>query len=129
LAENDNQQKQKPNGEFDHFSRFLFGNSKHRETYKEGENNSQELPEQKEQSSYDSRSNPNNDWFFGVRRKETTPSPQTIQDQIENILNNVDFELLMETIDMFATTTKPFKPLIKEITPFFHRFNKKFKSN
>jgi hypothetical protein len=129
LAENDNQQKQKPNGEIDHFSRFLFGNSKHRETYKEGENNSQELPEQKEQSSYESRSNRNNDWFFGVRRKEPTPSPQTIQNQIENILNNVDFELLMETIDMFVTTAKPLKPLINQITPFFHRFRKKFKSN
>jgi hypothetical protein len=129
LPENDNKQKQKPNGEIDHFSRFFFGNSKHRETYKEGENNSQELPEQKEQSSFNSRSNRNNDWFFGVRRKEPTPSPQTIQDQIENLLNNVDFELLMETIDMFVTTTKPLKPLIKEITPIFHRFSKKFKSN
>jgi len=126
LAENDNQQKQKPNGDIDHFSRFLFGNSKHRETYKKDENDSQELPEQKEQTSYDSRYNRNNDWFFGVRRKEHTPSPETIQNHIENIINNVDFELLMETIDMFVTTTKP---LIKEITPFFHRFSKKFKSN
>ncbi|MDQ0270027.1 hypothetical protein [Cytobacillus purgationiresistens] len=129
MAENDNQQKQKPNGEIDHFSRFFFGNSKHRETYKKGENDSQELPEQKEQSSYDSRYNRNNDWFFGVKRKEHTPSPQTNQNHIENILNNVDFELLMETFDMLVTTTEPLKPLIKEITPFFHRFSKKFKSN
>jgi hypothetical protein len=129
LAENDNKQKQKPNGEIDHFSKFLFGNSKFRETYKKGENDSQELPEQKEHMSSDSRYNRNNDWFFGVRRKEHTQSPQTIQNQIENILNNVDFELLMETIDMFVTTTKPLKPFIKEITPFFHRFSKKFKSN
>jgi hypothetical protein len=98
VTENDNKQKQ--NGE--------------------GENNSQELPEQKEQSSFHSRSNRNNDWFFGVRRKEPTPPPQTIPDQIENILNNVDFDLLMETIDMFVTTVEPLKPLIKEITPFFH---------
>lgn len=92
MPENDNKQKQKPNGEIDHFSRFFFGNSKHRETYKEGENNSQELHEQKERSSFNSRSNRNNDWFFGVRRKEPTPSSQTIQDQIENLLNNVDLE-------------------------------------
>jgi hypothetical protein len=129
LAENDNKQKQKPNGEIDHFSRFLFGNSKYRETYKEGENNSQELPEQKEQSSFDSRSNRNNDWFFGSRRKEPAPSSQTPQNQIENLLNNVDVELLMETIDMFFTTSEQLKPLFKEITPFFHRFSKKFKSN
>jgi hypothetical protein len=113
----------------------LVGNSKHRETYKESENNSQEFLGiqdthlQNEHSSFDSRSNRNDNWFFGFRRKKPTPGPQTIQNQIENILNNMDFELLMETIDMFVTTTKPLKPLIKEITPFFHRFSKKFKSN
>jgi hypothetical protein len=132
-AENNSQelpeQKQKHNGEIDHFSRFLFGNNKHRETYKNSEINSQKLFEQKEQSSYDRVPNRNNDWFFGVRRKQYTPSPQTIPDQIENILNNVDLELLMETVDMFVTTTKQLKPLIKEITPFFHRFSKTFKSN
>jgi hypothetical protein len=36
--------------------------------------------------------------------------------------------LLMETIDMFATTVEPLKPLIKELPPFFHRFSKKIKS-
>jgi hypothetical protein len=132
-GENDSQefpeQKQKQNGETDHFSRFFFGNNKHRETYKNGENNSQEIPEQKKRMSYESISNRNNDWFFGVRRKQYTPSPQTIQDQIENILKNVDLELLMETVDMFVTTTKQLKPLIKEITPIFHRFSKKSKSN
>ena len=51
MVGNDN--KQKTNGEIDHFSRFMFGNSKHRETYKESENNSQEFPEQNEQSSFD----------------------------------------------------------------------------
>jgi hypothetical protein len=128
-VENDNKQKQKPNGEIDHFSRFIFGNRKHRETYKESENNSQEFLEQNQHSSFDNRSNRNDDWFFGSRRKEPAPSAQTIQNQIENLINNVDFELLMETIDMFVTTAKPLKPLIKEITPFFHRFSKKFKSN
>ena len=84
------------------------------------------MPEQKEQSSYDDRYNQYNDWFFGVKRNEHTPSPQTDQNHIENILNNVDIELLMETIDMLVTTTQP---LIKEITPFVHRFIKKFKSD
>jgi hypothetical protein len=130
-GENNSQEfpEQKQNGETDHFSRFLFGNNKHSETYKNGENNSQELFEQKERSSYDSISNRNNDWFLGVTKKKYTPSPQTIQDQIETILKNVDLELLMETVDMFVTTTKQLKPLIKEITPFFHRFSKTFKSN
>ena len=126
MAENDKQQNQKPNAEIDRFSQFFFGKSSHRESDKKAEYDSQVLSEQREQMSYDDRYNRNNDWFFGVKRKEDTPSPQTDQNHIENILNNVDFELLMETIDMLVTTTQP---LIKEITPFFHRFIKKFKSD
>ena len=126
---NDNKQKQKPNGEIDPFSRFMFGNRKQRETYKESENNSQELLEQNEQSSFDSRSNRIDDWIFGSRRKEPTQSAPTTQNQIENFINNVDIELLMETYDMLVTTSKQLKPLMKEITPLFHQFSKKFKSN
>jgi hypothetical protein len=126
---NDNKQKQKPNGEIDPFSRFIFGNRKQRETYTESENDSQELPEQNEQSSFDNRSNRTDDWFFGSRRKEPTQSAPTIQNQLEDYINNVDIELLMETFDTIVTTSKQLKPLLKEITPFFHRFSKKFKSN
>ena len=86
-------------------------------------------PEQNEQSSFDNRSNRTDDWFFGSRRKEPTQSAPTIQNQIENYINNVDIELLMETYDTLVTTSKQLKPLMKEITPFFHRFSKKFKSN
>ena len=76
-----------------------FGNNKHRETYKESENNSQELLKQKEHSSFDRNSNRVDDWFFGLRRKEPTQSTPTTQNQIENFLNNLDIELLMETYD------------------------------
>ena len=129
MEENDKQQNQKSNGDIDRFSQFFFGKSTHRESYSKGENDSQVLSEQKEQWSYDDRYNRYNDWFFGVKRNEQneqTPSPQNNQNHIENIINNVDFELLMETIDMLVTTTQP---LIKEITPFVHRFIKKFKSD
>ena len=90
LVENDNKQKQEPNDEIDRFSRFMFGNSKHRETYKKGENNSQEMPEQKRQSSVDSIRNRTDDWFFGFTRKEPATSTHTNQNQIEDLLNNVD---------------------------------------
>jgi hypothetical protein len=128
LVENDN--KQEPNEEIDPFSRLMFGNSKHRETYKKGEYNSQEeMPEQKEQLSFDITTNRFEDWFFGFRGKAPATSTHTTLNQIENILNNVDFELLMETIDMFFTASEQLKPLFKEITPFMHRFIKKFKAN
>ena len=124
-----NDNKQKTNGEIDQFSRFIFGNSKQRETEKESENNSQEFLEQNEQTSFDRNSNCIDDWFFGSRRKEPTQSTLTIQNQIEGYINNVDIELLMETYDTLVTTSKQLKPLIKEITPFFHQISNKFKSN
>jgi hypothetical protein len=131
LEEIENNKKQKPNGELDRFSRLMFGNRKHRETYNEGDSNSKELPEpeKKEQFSFDSKSYRNDDWIFGFRRKGPATRTQSTQNQIENILNNVDVELLMETFDMFVTTTKQLKPLFKEVTPFIHRFINKFKSN
>ena len=125
---NDYQQKPKPNREIDHFSRFLFGNREHRRTYKENENNSQEFLEKNEHTSFEKKSNRNDDWGSGIRRKEPESSAQTLQNQIENLLNNVDFELLMETYDALVVSSKPLKPLMKEITPFFHRIRKKLKS-
>ena len=127
MVENDNTQK--PNEEMDHFPRFMFGNSKHRETDKESENNSQESLEQNEHTSFDRNSNRVDDWFFGFSRKEPTRSTPTTQNQIENFLNNLDIELLMETYDSLVTTSKQLKPLIKEISPLFHQISKKFKSN
>ena len=127
MVGNDN--KQKTNGEIDHFSRFMFGNSKHRETYEESENNSQESLEQNEHSSFDRNSNRIDDWVFSFRRKEPTQSAPTTQNQIENFINNVDIELLMETYDTLVTTSKQLKPLMKEISPLFHQIRKKFKSN
>jgi hypothetical protein len=127
LVENDH--KQKTNGEIDPFSRFWFGNSKHRETDKESENNSQEFRKQNEHTSFDRNSNRIDDWSFGLRRREPTKSTPTTQDQIENFLNNLDIELLMETYDSLVTTSKQLKPLIKEISPIFHQIRNKFKSN
>ncbi len=124
-----NDNKKKENEEIDHFSSFMFGNSKHRETYNESENNSPEIVEQKEHSSFDSNSNRIDDWFFGFRRNEPTQSAPTTQNQIENFINNVDIELLMETYDTLVDTAKKLKPLMKEVSPFFHQIGKKFKSN
>ena len=67
--------------------------------------------------------------FLALGEKNSTQSAPTTQNQIENFINNVDIELLMETYDTLVTTSKQLKPLIKEITPFFHQISKKFKSN
>ncbi|MEH7178865.1 hypothetical protein [Neobacillus vireti] len=132
---NDHNQKHKSNREMDPFSRLMFGNRKSRETYKESENISQEILEQKEQLSFDTRSNLNvDDWFFGRRRKESVSGhqnrqkqTQNTQNKIEHFINNVDIGLLMETFDTIVATSKQFKPLIKEAAPFFSKMYKKFK--
>ena len=62
------------------------------------------------------------DCFLSSRRKKPANSAQTIQNQIENLLNNVDLELLMETYDTVVTSSKQLKPLINKITPFFRKF-------
>src|SRR5690348_14948434 len=131
LLADDNERKQESNEEIDRFSILMFGNSRHRKTYKEGESNYNltEMSEQKEQSSFDSTSNPIDDWFFGSRRKEPETNTYTTPNQIENLLNNVDLDLLMETFDMFVTTFEQYKPLFKEFTPFINGFSKQFKSN
>ena len=72
--------------------------------------------------SFDRRSNRFDDYFLKSRRKKPGTSAQTIQNQIENLLNNVDLELLMETYDTVVTSSKQFKPLINKITPFFRKF-------
>jgi hypothetical protein len=134
LEGNDHNQKQKSNREMDPFSRFMFGNRKPRETYKESENQSQEIPEQNERLSLDTRSNHHDDWIFGRRRKESLSDnknrqnqTQSTQNKIENYINNIDMELLFETFDTLVTTTKQYKPLIKEIAPIFSKISKKFK--
>ncbi|MBI0579941.1 hypothetical protein IEC97_21510 [Neobacillus cucumis] len=127
MLENENELKQEPSGGMDHFSRFMFGNHPHREPHKKGEDNSQEFPEQNIQASLGRTSNRKDDWLFGFREKGPPASPHTNLNQIENLLNNIDLFLLMETIDMFVATSKQFKPLLNDLTPYFQRLAKKFK--
>ncbi|QCJ44729.1 hypothetical protein FAY30_24165 [Bacillus sp. S3] len=125
MEENDHKGKQGLNGEMDHFSRFLFGNRHHRETYKEDENNSEEHEEHLSFSH--NRSNRIDHWLFGPRRTEQDGTLSN-QNQVENLPNNLDFELLMETIDMFIETSNQYKPLFKKIPLFFNQFIKEFKT-
>jgi hypothetical protein len=60
--------------------------------------------------------------LLGFKRKGPVTKTQSTQNLVENILNDVDVELIMETIHMFVTTIKQLKPLPKEITPFMNQF-------
>jgi hypothetical protein len=134
LESNEHNEKHKSNREMDPFTRFMFGTRKSIETYKESENDLQEIREQKEPVSYHIRSNHNDDdWFFGRRRKEPLSwnqnrqkQPQHTQNTLENFINNIDIGLLMETFDSIVTTTKQYKPIIKELAPFISKIKNKF---
>ena len=136
MEEKDHHQQDKANREIDPFSRLMFDHRKPRETHKKSDNHSQETPEQNEQESFHTRTRANhyNDWFFGRRREEPASDHQNSQHQtqnaenkIEKFINNVDIGLLMETVDTIVETTKQYKPIIKEIAPFFSKFTNKFK--
>jgi hypothetical protein len=119
--------KQEAYREVDRFSRLMFGERKYRDTYKQEDNESQELSEEQESSSFQRRTKQRkDDWFWGTRRKAPAARKQT---KIESILENVDIGQLMETVDMIVATTKQYKPIIKEIRPFIDGFIKKFKSS
>ncbi len=135
LEGNNHNEKHKSNREMDPFSRLMFGARKPREAYQESNNNSEEILEQKEQLSFDTRSNHyNNDWFFGRRRREPVAwnqnrqkQTQNSQNTLENFINNVDIGLIMETYESIVATSKQFKPLIKEVAPFFSKMKNIFK--
>lgn len=127
LEENDKKTEQK--GELDRFSKLMFRRSRQSDFFDKEEDESQDKPEQKYSFHFNNKTNGFDDWFLGKRRKAPEKKTDSKLNQIEETLKNVDFELLMETVDMFMTTAKQYKPLIKEISPFFNRFVKKFKSN
>ena len=134
MEEKDHHQDQTSHREIDPFSRLMFGQRKPKETHTESDNHQQEIPEQNEKTSFHTRANYRNDWLFGRRRQEPVSDhknkPQQTKsapNQLENLINNVDIGLLMETIDTFVETTKQYKPIIKEIVPFFSKITKKFK--
>lgn len=127
MAEND--KNHKPNVEMDRFTKLMFRRSKQRDIFDKNEDDSQDMPEQKYNYNFDSKTYGFDDWFLGKRRRAPEKKTHSTLNQIEDTLKKVDFELLMETIDLFVTTSKQYKPLIKEISPFINHFFKKFKFN
>ncbi|MEH7074287.1 hypothetical protein [Neobacillus drentensis] len=119
MEDKDHHRKQKSTREVDRFSKFMFGNRQPRGTSQTEEDST-------------SRTKRNDGWFWGrgIRENRThnhDHQPQTMQNKVENIMNNVDIELLFETFETIKATTEQYKPLLKEITPYFSKFTSKFK--
>ncbi|WP_026568309.1 hypothetical protein [Bacillus sp. UNC41MFS5] len=114
----DKEHQRKSKREMDHFSRVMFGNRQQRD-------------KSHSKDSSEPKTNRNDDWFFGRRKKQDEhkqqEQEQSIQDKVENIMNNVDIELLFDTYDTIVTTTEQYKPLFKGMAPFFSKITDVFK--
>jgi type VI protein secretion system component VasA len=127
VAENDKDHKS--NREKDRFTKLMFRGSKQSDNFEKNEDESQDRQEQNYRTNFERKTSGFDDWFLGKRKSAPEKKTQSTLIKIEDTLKNVDLELLLETIDMFVTTSKQYKPLIKEFSPFISRFIKKFKSN
>ncbi|PFP30882.1 hypothetical protein COJ96_02660 [Bacillus sp. AFS073361] len=112
----DNERQRKSTRGRDHFSKVMFGDRQPRGT-------------SQSKDSSEPRTNRYDNWFFGRGKKqdEHKQQEQSFHDKVENIMNNVDLELLFDTYDTIVTTTEQYKPLFKEMAPFFSKFTDKFK--
>ncbi|MED3623511.1 MULTISPECIES: hypothetical protein [Neobacillus] len=63
--------------------------------------------------------------FLGKRRIHKAPFMHHQPNQIQQLLNQIDLELLIGTIDTAMQTYKQYQPLIKEVSPFLKKFLKK----
>jgi hypothetical protein len=107
--------QKRPKGHVDPFSSLMFGIN--RGDDKEEESTEESLPSETERSD-EPQWDP---WLFGKREDHKhTPS-----NQIENLLDQVDLFLLMETVDEAIKTYKMYQPIFQEITPLFKKFLKK----
>ena len=112
-------QNQKSTKEKDDFSRFMFGERQPR-----GSDHSEERSS--------TRPKHNDDWFWGRGRGSSNKdnhTQTTVQNKVESFIDNVDVGLLFDTYDTIVKTTEQYKPLFKEIAPFFSKFTNKFKKS
>ncbi|EIJ81863.1 hypothetical protein PB1_02950 [Bacillus methanolicus PB1] len=83
-------------------------------------NESKDIPEIDEEED-----DPFTRFMFGPRRR---PSERKTQNNhSKNTVDQIDYMLLMENIDMLLDSAKQLKPLLNKITPFINQFIKKNK--
>jgi hypothetical protein len=121
LAEFDELEKENPGKKIDPFINFMFGKRQLPEHDTE-ESEPHPLHEQNE-SSFRHDHNGLDSWLFGSRQNNQSMVPPNNYGQIENMLNNIDLELVMETVDMAVTTYKQYQPILTEIPSVFKKFS------
>jgi hypothetical protein len=106
-------------GNVDPFSRLMFGEN--RSNFEEDESLIESHHDHTERTD-----EPNlNSWLFGNRHNRSHNQHQGSNNPIENILNQIDIGVLMETVDEAIKTYKLYQPIVEEVTPFIKKFLKK----
>ncbi|NHM32884.1 hypothetical protein [Neobacillus terrae] len=115
--------EEKTERHIDPMAKFLFGGRRFQEDNQEEDfesNHSERKDFRWQQRPVSRQRNQGNDWLLGGRNHRSQP-----QNEIEKVLNQVDYELLMETIDSCYNSYQQIKPLV---FPYLQKFIGKFKS-
>lgn len=104
--------------ETDPFTQFMFGpnfrKSRHQEEERQDEVDIEKEPERRSKPQHD-------DWLFGGRERPD----DSLNGKVNHILNNINYEELMNNIDTLMTSASQLKPLLKKASPFLEQFWKK----
>lgn len=114
MPEKDNEQTEPATKQIDPFTSLMFGKGHDDESYGDHET------KQNTQIAADKTSHFDN-WLFGPKQKKNAEK-STAQNPIEDFLNEIDFILLMETIDSIRNSSKQLKPLVKKLIPYLEKF-------
>ncbi|MBY0121034.1 hypothetical protein [Bacillus sp. S/N-304-OC-R1] len=102
----------------DPFSLFMFGPNQRNTDLKREPVESSTENKKLNNSSLD-------DWLFGNQRKPESTKNKAINDQINQIINNIDFIALMDNIDALKQSAQQFKPIYSKVTPMIKQLFKK----
>ncbi|MBT2708684.1 hypothetical protein [Bacillus sp. ISL-47] len=106
--------------ETDPFTQFLFGpnarRNRHLEEEKQGEEDFEKDLERRSRHQ-------NDDWLFGGSRRPQ--EDDSLNGKVNHLLNNINYEELMNNIDTLMTSASQLKPLLKKASPFLEQFLKK----
>lgn len=105
-------------------------NSRNRDPFDQlmfGQSNSENLKELKVSDSQDSEKILHDPWSFNMGRKEHRERVETYDEnnKVDMLLNNIDLDQLMKTIDTLMNSAHQLKPLFKKVAPFIEQFLKK----
>ncbi|WP_264737707.1 hypothetical protein [Cytobacillus firmus] len=121
MSEKDNEQTEPFTKQIDPFTSLMFGNGHDDESHGDRSTTKQKFSKQNTQIDTDKFSHFDN-WIFGPKSKEKNLEKSTTQNQIEDFFNEIDFILLMETIESIRNSSKQLKPLVKKLIPYLEKF-------